>query len=236
MKYLLITCLFFSALPLIAQEAEKQEKPKPTYCILYLEKPEQSPTEAYLFDGKRAHKILLSNLDFSETIEVPTGIVTVDISPNAIDAAEAFSKNLLAAEITKPLVDLYLFLQKDPKNKDVPIKMKMINVDYKNLMPGHTLWVNLSERKVAAKMGKEEVIVSSKKIMPSFPPLKSSGYFSAEFSYQRDAKDEFFPMMKKSWWFDATSKNLGFIVDTGARMPKIFIVRERGVKKTAPVE
>lgn len=76
-------------------------------------------------------------------------------------------------------------------------------------------------------MGEERIVIPPSKISISSPPLKDSGYFLAEFAYQKHSEGPFLPVMRKSWWFDATSKNLGFIVDTGARMPKIFTVRDR---------
>ena len=76
-------------------------------------------------------------------------------------------------------------------------------------------------------MGEEKVIIEPKKITISQPPLKASGYFLARFMYQRDGQGKYLPIMKKSWWHDATSKHLGFAVDTGAKMPKIFTIRDR---------
>lgn len=223
MKYLLIACLFISTLPASSQEQKK----KRTCRILYVERPGDAPTEAYLFDGKQSHKVLLPSLNFSEVIELPMGNITVGLSPNSIDAAEAFPEGAPTAKIPEQITDLYLLLSSDPKNNVLPIKIKALNIDNKNLKPGHTLWINLSKHKIAARMGKEEVIIAPKKITISSPPLQTSGYFLAQFLYQPDSKDKFLPIMKKSWWFDATSKNLGFIVDTGARMPKIFTIRDR---------
>ena len=215
--------MLLASLTVGAQEKEK----KRTCRILYVERPGDAPTEAYLFDGKKSHKVLLPSLNFSEVIELPMGDITVGLSPNSVDAAEAFPEGAPTAKIPEQITDLYLLLSGDPENKVLPIKIKTLNIDNKNLKPGHTLWINLSTHKIAARMGKEEVIIPPKKITISPPPLTTSGYFLAQFLYQRDSKDKFLPIMKKSWWFDATSKNLGFIVDTGARMPKIFTLRDR---------
>ena len=166
-------------------------------------------------------------MNFSAVIELPKGDITVGLIPNSIDDPEAFPEGAPTAKIPAQQTDLYLLLSSDPNNKILPIKIKTLNIDNTKLKPGHTLWINLSKHNIAAQMGTEQVIIPPKKITISSPPLTTSGYFLAQFRYQRDAKDKFLPIMKKSWWFDATSKNLGFIVDTGARMPKIFTLRDR---------
>lgn len=224
MKKLLLVILLLPVIPVCSQEPEKSKR---TCRILYVERPDDAPTEAYLFDGKQSHKVLLPSLNLSEVIELPTGEITVGLSKESVDASEAFPEGGPTAKIPEQVKDLYLLLYKDPANKVLPIKIKTLNIDNANLKPGQTLWINLSNYRIAAKMGKEEVFIEPKKITISSPPLNTSGYFLAQFRYQREAKGSYLPIMKKSWWFDATSKNLGFIVDTGARMPKIFTIRDR---------
>jgi hypothetical protein len=57
-------------------------------------------------------------------------------------------------------------------------------------------------------------------------PLKKGGYYKVQFTYQPNAKGDFLPIMRKSWWCDPNSKNLGFIVETDARLPKIYSIRD----------
>ena len=213
-------------LPLFSADAQDAKK-KRTCRIIYVERPEDAPTEAYLFDGKQSHKVLLPSLNFSEVIDLPAGEITVGMSTQSVDAADAFPDGAPTAKIPEQLTDLYLLLYKDPENKVFPIKIKTLNIDNKSLKPGQTLWINLSKHRIAAKMGKEEVFIEPKKITISTAPLSSSGYFLAQFRYQREGQGSYLPIMKKSWWFDATSKNLGFVLDTGAKMPKIFTIRDR---------
>lgn len=228
MKYLLIACLFFTTLPASSQEVEK----KRTCRILYVERPGDAPTEAYLFDGVQSHKVLLPSLNFSRVIELPKGDITVGLIPYGIDDPEAFPDGAPTVKIPEQQTDLYLLLSSDPKNKVLPVRIKAININNKNLKPGHTLWINLSKHKIAAKLGKENVMIPPMKITISPPPLTTSGYFLAHFLYQPDSKGKFLPIMKKSWWFDATSKNLGLIIDSSGRLPKIFTLRDRRAPDT----
>lgn len=226
MKLLTLICFLLAPLSLIAQEVEEEEKTR-TCRIIYLMRDGDDPTEAYLFDGSMSHKVQLPSLNFSEVIKLPSGNITVGMSQDSVDAPEAFPEGAPTVAIPEQVTDVYLLLHKDPENKVFPIKMRTLNIDDKNLKPGQTLWINFSKHTIATRMGEERIVIPPGKISISSPPLKQSGYFMAEFAYRKNSEGSFLPVMRKSWWFDATSKNLGFIIDTGARMPKIFTVRDR---------
>ncbi len=121
-------------------------------------------------------------------------------------------------------------LSADSSNKVLPVKINVINIEKGKLKIGHTLWVNMSEHNIGANLGDEKLVIPARKMTISSPPMKKSGYYLAQFAYQREAKGVFRPIMKKSWWFDATSRHIGFIFNTGARMPKIFTIRDRRAK------
>jgi hypothetical protein len=102
-----------------------------------------------------------------------------------------------------------------------------------SLRTGQTQWINFTKYRIKAQLGKEPLMVPARAKVISDAPLRDSGYYKAAFLYQPNSKSEFLPVMKKSWWFDATSKNLGFIINTGNKLPKIFMFRDRPVPKPA---
>ena len=113
MKHLLLVLLLLPIFPANAQEKEK----KRTCRILYVQRPDDAPTEAYLFDGKQSHKVLLPSLNFSEVIELPTGDITVGLNSDSVDAAEAFPEGAPTAKIPEQMNDLYLLLYKIPPTR-----------------------------------------------------------------------------------------------------------------------
>lgn len=64
--------------------------------------------------------------------------------------------------------------------------------------------------------------------------MAKSSYFLAQFAYKEVTDTEYSPIMKKSWWHDEFSKNLGFVIDTGDRLPKIFTFRDRRAAEPKP--
>lgn len=222
MKFLITIGLVLSCLPSFS----KEEKPERSCRIIYLERPADAPTEAHLFDGLISHKVSLSSMNFSEVIMLPAGPLTIGMTPNQVTAPEDFPEGAPTVKIPAAITDLYLVLASDPENKVLPIRMLALDVSAGQLKPGQTLWVNLTTHQIAGKLGNETLMVPSGGKVVGKPPLASSGYYKAAFLYQPDGKKEFMPVMQKSWWFDAKSKNLGFIIQSGGRLPKIFTFRD----------
>lgn len=231
MNRLLATLLLIlNGVPLAAQqEGEKIER---TCRILFLNKPADAPDEAFLFDGKTSHKVSLPSMNFSQLVKLPSvtfpdGKFTIWLTPEKIEKAEEFPSGAPSVTLPNHATDIYLILASDPSNDILPVRIKPLNVDDSKLKPGETLWINLTPHKIAAKLGEAQLVIDPMKQAVSSPPLEENGYYKAQFIYQRDAKGDFLPIMRKSWWFDATSKNLGFMISSGARLPKIFTFRDR---------
>lgn len=222
MKILITITLCLTSLPCFAKE-EKIER----FCrVIYLQRPAEAPTEAHLFDGTISHKVSLSGMNFSEVIKLPEGALTIGMTPNPVPAPENFPEGAPTIKIPATITDLYLVLATDPENKVLPIRILPLDVSASQLKPGQTLWVNLTTHQIAGKLGNENLLVPSGGKVVGKAPLASSGYYKAAFLYQPDGQKEFMPVMQKSWWFDAKSKNLGFIIQSGGRLPRIFTFRD----------
>lgn len=225
MKPLITACLLLALAPAIASA---QEKEKTRTCrFIFPERPNDSPTEAYIFDGERSQKVLLPTLNFSRVIELPLGKITIVMTADAVNDLEQLPEGAPTVTIPASQNDLYFFIFEDPKNEVLPIRIQPVNIDNGELKVGETMWFNFSNRKIAAKLGSAELFIDPKKRAISKPPLSKSGYYLAKFLYKENGGTQYLPIMKKSWWFDEHSKNVGFIVDTGARMPKIYTFRDR---------
>lgn len=230
MKSILFIWVLIFTLPLCAQEIAPDKKPKRSCRIIYTSKPIDAPEEAFIFDGEKSHKVLLPSLNLSEVIELPMGEITLGLIPHEINDPELFPAGAPTVKIPESYKDIYLFLSVDLKNKILPIKISVVNIEKNKLKIGHTLWVNMSEHNIGASLGKEKLVIPAKKFVISPPPLNDSGYFLAQFAYQIKGKGDFLPIFKKSWWHDDTCRHIGFIINSGAKMPEIFTIRDRRSK------
>jgi hypothetical protein len=210
-----------------ARQADTTES-KRTCRVFFLERSADAPGEAFLFDGTHSQKVALSSMNLSRIIELPPGEITLGLTPNEVLDPETFPEGVPRATIPEAYTDFYLIMTSDPTNRIIPIRMHAIQIDGK-LKSGETLWINLTQHNILAKLGNQTLMIPHKKQKICPAPLSESGYYSANFSYQRNATGKFLPIMNKSWWLDHQSKHLGFIVGTDARLPKIFTIRDRRI-------
>ena len=96
---------------------------------------------------------------------------------------------------------------------------------------GETLWFNLTTHTIGAKLGSETLTIKPSSRLISKPPLAKNGYYKTKFFYRAKGKKDFQPIMNKSWWHDANSRNIGFVVNRGRRLPRIFTFKDQRVPK-----
>jgi hypothetical protein len=206
-----------------------------TCRIFFLERPPTAPAEAYLFDGTESHQVSLPSRNFSGVVKLPTGKLTLSLTPNEIVLPEELPEAAPSIVIPEKDTDLYLILTSDPANTVLPIKLQSVSLNQK-IEAGETLWVNLSNHIIIATLEKESVTIPPKKIIISQPPLDKSGYYTAKFEYRKGTAGKLLPIMTKYWWLDRSSRNLGFIIGNQNRLPKIFTIRDRRDPEMTAIE
>jgi len=224
MKYLIAAIFAFSCFPCLAQNNQKER----TCRIIFLERPHGAPEEVQLFDGKQSHKVTLSSMNFSEVIKLPGEDLVLAMTPNPVLGPADFPVGAPTVKIPERITDFYLIVVSDPTNKILPIRMQAVDAGM-DLKPGQTLWINLTTHTIAGKLGNENLEIQPGARVIGNAPLAANGYYRAVFAYKPERGDGYLPVMRKSWWFDAKSKNLGFIINSGGRLPKIFTFRDHRV-------
>lgn len=222
-KSLFIATFFFSCL-FGASEGSAQER---TCRVIFADRNRDAPEEVHLFDGVSSRKVTLSDMNFSEVMTLPSGDLALSLTQHLVSNPGEIPPGSPTLKVSAGTTDVYIIVLSDPENKTLPLRM--LPADSGDQVPktGETLWVNLSPHTIKGKLGNGNFTLPAGGRMVAKAPLPESGYYKAEFQYQPDGAGEFLPVMKKSWWFDATSRNLGFIIDTGERLPKIFAFRDR---------
>ena len=218
MKFLILAAILLSSTPCFSQKVEKQR----TCRIVYLERRQGEPEKAHLFDQTTSREVMLPSKNLTDVIKLPAGDLLLGMTPEPVLDPENFPEGAPRLKVPARITDFYLIVVSDPKNKILPLRMILVDAGDGVLKKGETLWINLTTYRIAGKLGKESLIVPAKAKVVGKAPLSDSGYFKARFTYQPNSKSAFLPVMYKSWWFDAKSKNLGFIIKSGGRLPKIF--------------
>lgn len=227
MRFLFI--LIASAIGLTySANAEPTKKPtkKRTCRIVFPERPNDAPKVAYLFDGKESQQVALPSMNFSKVIALPKGELTLLMTPTAITDLENLPLSAPRLKIAEGVQDFYILVTPDPSNSTLPLRMNMVNTSNGKLKPGETLWFNLTDHRIVANLGKSKMSVKPKGRTVSKNPASKSGYYRAEFGYQRHGEGDFQRVTEQHWWHDAKSRHVGFIVNTGGRLPKIYFYRD----------
>jgi hypothetical protein len=209
-----------------AQAAGAEPKTSRTCRIVFPERPNDAPKFAYLFDGKESQRVTLPSMNFSEVIALPPGELILRMTSTQVTDPETFPQGAPKLKIAENDRDFYILVTPDPLNTELPLQMNKVDTGGGKLKPGETLWFNLTNHRIVAKLGESKMSVAPKNRTVSPSPVPSSGYYRAEFAYQPQGKGDFQRITEQHWWHDVKSRHIGFMVNTGGRLPRIYFYRD----------
>jgi hypothetical protein len=197
-----------------------------TCRIVFPERPQSAPKTAHLFDGRKSHPVDLPSMNFSEVIELPGGDLTLALTRDEIKDPKQLPPHLPILRIPEDVKDFYIVLLPDAKNKDMPVKMNLVSTGAGKLKPGETLWFNFTDHRIVAMLSTMKLDIQPHSKTVSKSSVIESGYYSAKLAYQANGAGPLAPITEQSWWHDIHSRHVGFIVETGGRLPRIYFFRD----------
>lgn len=224
MKALIVSLLLVSFVLVGAQESKDTTEHSRSCRIVFPERPNDAPKFAYLFDGKTTRRVDLPSTNFSEVISLPAGEITLLMTPDEV--TENPPTGAPSLKISEGIKDFYIHVTADPTNDVLPLKLNLLDFGNGKLGRGETLWINLTDHEIEAKLGENKMTAPPKGEVVAKAPQAESGYFRAEFSYRPHAEGEFQMMTEQNWWHDAKSRHLGFIVSEEGKLPRIYFFRD----------
>jgi len=208
-----------------------QETPERTCRILFLDRPAGAPKSLHLFDGTTSQEVELPSMNFSPLYKLTAGNIPLKLLTAQVEDPKAVSPDAPSVEIPADYTDFFLLVSSDPDNKIAPVKLEAINLQSKNFKRGQTLWINQTDKTIKGKLGEQILSLEPESSTIVDTPFNNqsvptSGYFNASFTYQVQGKDGFAPITEQQWWHDAASRHLGFIVNSGGKLPTIHFFRD----------
>ncbi len=223
MNLTLTLAIFAAGFPILANPLSA----KPRSCrLVFPERPQSAPKSAYLFDGSKSQRVTLPSMNLSEVIELPSGELTIAMTATEISDPKLLPPNAPILKIPEQVMSFYIIITPDPQNQELPVTMNLVDTGAGKLNSGETLWYNLTEHRIVAKLGVHEMSVDPMGRAISKDPAPTSGYYSARFAYQVKGEGAFAPIAEQNWWHDAASRHLGFMVNSGGKLPKIYFYRD----------
>lgn len=200
---------------------------KPRSCrVVFPERPRDAPKIAYLFDGKESQRITLPSMNLSPVIEFSGGELIIAMTSQKVDDPEALPALAPRLRIPEGVNDFYILVTPDPENRHLPVKMNLVDPAGSKLKPGEILWFNGTNHRIIAKLGDARLSVKPQSRSISNSPVPKSGYYNAQFGYQANGEGPVARITEQQWWHDVGSRHLGFIVNTGGKLPKIYYYRD----------
>jgi len=148
------------------------------------------------------------------------------MTPTEINDSKNLPLDAPKLTLRESVQDFYILVSSDPANSTLPLKMRIVDLADKKLKPGYTLWINQTDLRISAKLGEKEMSVAPGGETISKDPISISGYYKAKFHYQTNSEGKPLKITEQQWWHDTDSRHLGFIVNTGGRLPKIYFYRD----------
>jgi hypothetical protein len=218
----LLACLLFGC---------AHAAPERTCRIVFLDRAADAPKRLHLFDGETSQEVELPSMNLSPVYKLAQGANRLKLLSAKAEDPEGVSPDAPSLEIPEDHTDLVLLVLSDPDNRIAPVRMEAVNLSDENFKIGRTLWMNRTDKAIEAKLGNQTLSLDpvSSKIVEA--PLSeegaaASGYYAATFTYQSEPDGAFEPITEQQWWHDANSRHLGFITNSGGRLPKIFYFRD----------
>lgn len=215
----------------VSPQTFAQDTPTRTCRILFVDRPADAPKSLHLFDGTSSQEVDLPSMNFSAVYTLASGPIQLKLLPAKFDPANPPAKDAPTVEIPKETTHFLLLVSSDPENKVAPVKLEAINLENEEFKIGQTLWFNRTDSTIEATLGDRTLSLdphSSKMIDgPTTGEGKvASGYFKASFSHKIQPQDAFTPITEQQWWYDANSRHLGFVENSGGKLPRIYFFRD----------
>ena len=176
----------------------------------------------------------MPSMNLSEVVTLPHGELTIAMTRDEINDPKKLPPNAPILIIPEKTTEFYIIITPDPKNQELPVKMNLVETGEGKLKAGETLWFNSTGHRIRAMLGSHEMTIDPKGRTISKDPIPTSDYYIAKFAFQAEGKGPYAPITEQSWWHDAKSRHLGFIVNSGGKLPKIYFFRD--FRDPVPIE
>lgn len=199
--------------------------------IVFLDRPENAPKSLHLFDGVTSQEVELPSMNLSPSYKLAPDVTQLKLLIAKVGDPKKVPVDAPSVDIPADYTDFLLLVMSDPDHQITPVKLEAVNLESENFKPGQTLWSNRTDKTIQGKLGEQILSLEpeSSKILDapvSEKGVPTSGYYTASFTYQAQDQGAFEPITEQQWWHDAKSRHLGFIVNSGGKLPKIYFYRD----------
>lgn len=224
MKILLLILSLASLVP-------AQEKGR-TCRLLFPGGPSQPAGTYYLFDGEKSQQVTLPRLSFSPVYQLLPGQIKLRLLTSPVSKPEEIPPGSPEVTVEAATNDLYLVVTSDPTNIVLPLRMQAVNANHDRIRLGEMLWINLTPKHLAGKLGGSTLNLAGNASVLVKEPAVKPGDYPVEIYFRIPADDRPHPLIESQWYHDPRSRSLVFVYDEGRRRaPRIMAFSDFRVRE-----
>lgn len=212
-----ILLLLSLAFTVSAQESKR------TCRILFPGGPQQQPGKYYLYDGLSCQEVSLPRLSFSPVYKLSSGDIRLWLLDSPVSKPEEIPTSSPVVTVGAANTDIYLIIIPDPGNSRLPLEMKPVNANFNQIALGEMLWINLTQKQLAGKIGKSSLSLPANSSAVVKKPATDAGDYAVEVYFRVPDDERTHPLLESQWYHDPRARNMVFVFDDGKRRaPKVM--------------
>jgi hypothetical protein len=211
MKYTFLFLFLFLSPFLNAQER------KHTCRTLFLNGPQQAADTYYLFDGKQSLEVEFPRLSLSPVYEFRPGDLKLWLLTSPAGKPDDIPEGTPSVAVPAGVLDFYLLISHDPANKLLPLRMQLVNANQDHIGRGEMLWINLTPKHLAGKIGRSTLNLPPMKSALVKEPALKAGDYPVEIYFRVPDDERTHPLIESRWSHDPRSRSIVFVFDEGKR-------------------
>lgn len=194
-----------------------------TCRVLYLGSAKDAPESLHLFDGKGSREIELPRMNLSSVYELPPGDITLRLLEIVPEKPEEIPAGSPKVFLPGGILDFYLFISDNPENPVLPYSMRIIDANPDKLRNGQLLWFNLTENRIAGKVGTRKILLEPASNEIIDPPAKGAEDYPVDIYYQMPGQKDIWPLCETKWLHNPSARIIMFVLpEAGSRIPRIM--------------
>ncbi|MDP0492417.1 MAG: hypothetical protein Q7Q71_15320 [Verrucomicrobiota bacterium JB023] len=197
------------ALVLLVTQAQAQRPVR----ILYFDAPTGAPSSAHLYAGSRlVSETELPRHNFTETIEVPGGNLTLSFLPGVLEEGDDVPASAPKVSVPEGWDKALLLVFEDEKNPVLPIRIKAIDASDDVFGPGSVYFVNFSGIRVGGNVGDKRLDLKPMSFEIIKNPVRENGYYPTRLFSINQEGERPRRFVKQMWEHNGSDRQLLFII------------------------
>jgi hypothetical protein len=195
---------------------------------MYIQAPDQSIENAFLFDGKDYREISLPQRNLSPEIDLPNGDLTLAILPKPLSSGTEIPSGAQKIQIPSAWSRCILLFFPDASNRIFPVRAMVINASQNEFPMGNTFFFNATNTTVFGLFEKQKVKLLPGKSAVIPPPISDFGSYAVDISCLFPGEKQQTSICRSTWQHDPQSRQFLFVTPAeGYKIPRIWSILDR---------